>query len=132
MSVDAYVYCDCFERGRLRTPPQPEWGVHVVEEGGRSTTTQDLDELIAFDTWNYDACEHEGGVLLHHRLGNISLIGLYRQLLNPHVDRLPVIVKKIIYSGIHAGDSLSREAVEQIGTELEGLAQIHANKPKKE
>ena len=25
MGLDASVYCDCFERGRLRTPPRPEW-----------------------------------------------------------------------------------------------------------
>src|SRR5947208_1538866 len=126
MGLDASVYCDCLERGRLRTPPQPGWGVHVDEQGGRSPTTKDLDEQIAFDTWNYrDACEHEDGILLHHRLGNIGLIGFFRQVLSPHVDRLPVIVKKIIYNGIHAGDSLSPEAVEQLVTEIETLAEIH-------
>ena len=133
MGLDASVYCDCFERGRLRTPPRPEWGVHVDEEGGRSPTTKDLDEQIAFDAWNYrDACEHENGVLLHQRLGNISLIGLFRQLLNAHVDRLPVIVKKIIYSGSHAGDSLSLEIVEQLGAEIEALGQIHERDRKNE
>ena len=126
MGLDAVVYCDCFERGRLRTPPRPEWGVHVDTEGGRSPATQDLDEQIAFDAWNSrDACAHEDGVLLHHRLGNITLIGLFRRLLSGQADRLPVIVTKIIYSGTHAGDSLSLEAVEQLGTEVEALAQIH-------
>jgi hypothetical protein len=126
MSLDASVYCDCFERGRLRSPPRLEWGVYVDEEGARSPATRDLDERVAFDSWNCrDACEHEDGVLLHHRLGNIALIGLFRKLLNAHVDRLPVIVKKIVYSGMHAGDSLSLEAVDQLGAELEELAQIH-------
>ena len=128
MGLDAVVYCDCFERGRLRTPPRPEWGVHVDADGGRSPTTQDLDEQIAFDVWDSrDACEHEGGFLLHHRLGNIALIGFFRQLLDGQVDRLPVIVTKIIHSGSHAGDSLSLEAVEQLEAELEALAQIHDN-----
>jgi hypothetical protein len=62
MGLDAVVYCDCLERGRLRTASRPEWGVHVDEEGGRSPASQDLDEQIAFDTWNHrDACEHEDG-----------------------------------------------------------------------
>jgi hypothetical protein len=133
MGLDAFVYCDCFERGRLRTPPRPEWGVYVGEEGGRSPTTQDLDEQIAFDVWNSrDACEHENGVLLHHRLGNIALIGLFRYLLNAQVDRLPVIVKKIIYSGSHCGDSLSLEMVEQLRAEVEALAQVHDKDRKNE
>jgi hypothetical protein len=124
---------DCFERGRLRTPPRPDWGVHVDAEGGRSPTTQDLDEEIAFDTWNYrGACEHEDGVLLHHYLGNIALIALLRELLNGHVDRLPVIVKKVIYSGTHAGDSLSLETVGHLGAELEALARIHDKDPTNE
>jgi hypothetical protein len=125
MGLDAVVHCDCFERGRLRTPPRPEWGVRVDEECGRSPTTSHLDEQMAFDAWNSTACEHEDGLLLHHRLGNIALIALLRMLLNPHADRLPVIVKKIIYSGTHAGDFLSLEAVEQLALEIEFLAGVH-------
>jgi hypothetical protein len=126
MGLDASVNCDCFERGRVRTRPRPEWGVYVDEEGGRSPTTRDLDEQIAFDRWNLrEACQHEGGVLLHHRLGNVALIGLLRRLLNGRADRMPVIVKKVIYSGTHAGDSLSPQVVEQLGAELEILAQVH-------
>jgi hypothetical protein len=132
MGLDASVYCDCFERRRLRTQPRPEWGVDVDEEGGRSATSRDLDQQIAFDAWNHSACEHEDGVLLHHRIGNIALIGLFRQLLNPHVDRLPVIVRKIIYSGSHAGDSLSLETVAQLGAEVEALAQVHDKDRKNE
>jgi len=126
MGLDAYVYCDCFERGRLRTQPRPEWGVYVHEEGWREPTTHDLEELLAFDAWNFrDACEHEDGVLLHHRLGNIGLIALFRQLLNSRVDQLPVIVNKIIYSGIHSNDSLTLDAVERLAVELDPLAQVH-------
>lgn len=128
MGLDASVYCNCLERGRLRKPPRPEWGVYVDGEGGRSPTTKDLDEQVAFDTWNYrDACEHENGVLLHHRLGNVALIGLFRQLLNAYGDRLPVIVKKIIYSGTHAGDSLSLDVVKELAAEMDLLSQIHDN-----
>jgi hypothetical protein len=126
MGLDATVYCDCFERDRLRTRPQPEWGVHVDETGARAAATNDLDQLIAFDAWNgRDACVHEDGVLLHHWLGNIALVGLFRQLLNGYADRLPMIVHKVIYSGIHAGDWLSPDAVEQLAAELDLLAQIH-------
>jgi hypothetical protein len=133
MGLDASVYCDCLERGRLRTPPRPEWGVHVDEEGARSPTTRDLDEKIAFDAWNHrDACEHEDGVLLHHRLGNSALINFFRAVLTEHAARLPVVVRKIVYSGIHAGDILSTEAVEQLAGELAVLSQVHVKDRKDE
>jgi hypothetical protein len=133
MGLDAKVYCDCLERGRLRTTPRPEWGVYVDETGARFPATDDLDQQIAFDTWNSeDACAHEDGVLLHHRLGNMGLIGLFRQQLNGYADRLPVIVHKIIYSGIHAGDWLSPDAVEQLAAELDFLAQVHDKDRKNE
>src|SRR5437763_826217 len=62
MGLDASVYCDCFERGRLRTQPRPEWGVHLDEDGGRAPATQDLEEQMAFDSWHLpETCEHEGG-----------------------------------------------------------------------
>ncbi len=133
MGLDAHVYCDCFERGRLRTPPRTAWDVYVDEHGGCAPRTKDTDEQIAFDRWrNSHACEHQDGWLLHHRLGNIALIGLFRQLLNPHADRLPVVVHKIIYSGTHCGDRLDTADVEKLSMELTALATIHAPRRKDE
>lgn len=132
MGLDARVYCDCFERGRLRTQPRPEWGVSVDQECGRLASSRNVDEQMEFDAWNHDACEHERGMLVHHRLGNISLIGLFRTLLNEHADRLPVIVKKIIYNGSHAGDALSLEDIGQLSGELDTLTYIHAKDPTRE
>jgi hypothetical protein len=85
-----------------------------------------------FYNWNCDACEHEDGVLLHHHLGNIGLIAFFRDVLTPHVDRLEMIVKKIIYNGMHAGDWLSLEDVDQLRSELEVLAQINGQDSEEE
>ena len=127
MGLDAHVYCDCFERGRLRTPPLAKWDVYLDEHGGCAPRTKEMDELIAFDTWRYqEACEHADGYLLHHRLGNIALIALFRELVNPHADRFPLIVHKIIYSGSHCGDCLDTTDVEKLDTELTALSKIHA------
>ncbi|MFC1834098.1 hypothetical protein ACFL2Q_05105 [Thermodesulfobacteriota bacterium] len=77
MGLDAIIYCDCFERGELTQSRLPEWGVYVDEEDGRSTTSQDLDMQLAFDRWNDEQeCPHPGGWLLHHHIGNISLVEL--------------------------------------------------------
>ena len=119
MGLDACVYCDCFERGRLRTQPRPEWRVYVGKEGYRRAATDDLYEQMAFDAWDWrTACDHEDGVLLHHYLGNIALVGLFREILNPLADRLPVIVHQVIYSGTHCGDHLPLDAVEQLAPEV--------------
>jgi hypothetical protein len=125
MSLDAVVYCDCFERNLCRTAPQPEWGVHVAEDGAREQTTKNLDEQIAFDIWNRDACEHENGVALHHRLGNAALIGLFRRLLSPRAGHLSIITSKVTYSGSHCGDCLCLADVQRLGDEVAVLAELH-------
>ena len=132
MGLDASVHCDCFERGLVRVPPQSSWKVYVDEEGGRAPGTDDVDEQIAFDAWNRWACEHEDGVVLHHRIGNIALVGLLRGLLRPVADRLPVVTGRIIHNGIHAGDSLSAADVERLGGEMAVLAEIHDPRPENE
>lgn len=132
MGLDASVYCDCFERGRLRTPPDPSWGVHVDSDGSRAPATNDLDQQIAFDAWNRHACEHRDGRVIHHRLGNIATIGRIRHLLSPNAGRLPVITAKVIYSGFHAGDSLELEDVERLRGEIAVLSEIHHPKRRNE
>jgi hypothetical protein len=137
MGLDASVCCDCFERGRLRALPNPDWRVQIDPESGRRWPTNEssmgVEELIRFDRWNwYHACEHERGVLLHQRLGNISLVGLYRKLLKPYADQLPIVTTKIIFSGSHAGDALSLSDVAALPLELSALEQIHLPKSRDE
>jgi hypothetical protein len=127
MSLDATVYCDCYERGRLRTAPLPQWNVHVDESGARSSHTGSLEEDLAFDQWNLRACEHEDGVLLHHRLGNIARVGLVREALSGHRESFPIILGKVVYNGSHCGDFLTVEQVESLRSEVERLADVRPN-----
>jgi hypothetical protein len=124
MSLDATVHCDCFERGRLRSLPLPQWDVHVSDTGGRWAHTASLDEDLAFDQWNITACEHEDGVFLHHYLGNIERVRLVREGIFPYRDRLPIILGRIVYNGIHTGDLLTVEEVVVLRPELDVLAGI--------
>src|SRR5438874_462618 len=107
MSLDAAVYCDCMERGRLRTLPHPDWRVYVDESGARFGRTDDLEVGLAFDRWDADACEHEDGTLLHHWLGNIAGISLIRDTLSQFPERFSLILSKVVYNGTHCGDYLS-------------------------
>jgi hypothetical protein len=126
MSLDATVYCDCFERGRLRTPPLPQWNLYVDEYGGRSRSslTGGLGDDLAFDRWNVTACEHEDGVLLHHYLGNIARVGLVREALSGHAESFPIILRKVVYNGVHGGDFLAVEQVESLRPELDALKRV--------
>jgi len=133
MGLDATVYCDCLERGRLRVPPRPEWNVYVGEEGARYPGVKAHNQQIAFDSWDLRvACEHECGVLLHHHLGNIALIALFRKILQPHADRLPVLTTKVIYSGTHCGDFLATTQVEELAVEVEILSRVLCAEPRDE
>jgi len=122
MGLDATVYCNCFETGKLRNPPRADFDVYVSEEGSLECRNNDLDTQIAFDSWRYnEACEHEDTTLLHHRIGNISLVGLLRQELNRQGDDFPIILTKVIYSGTHCGDFLTMDDIRELQREMPRL-----------
>ena len=74
MGLDAFVYCNCFETGRLRKSPKPEWNVRVAKDGELECTPGPLEQVMAFDYWvSREACEHEDCMAVHKRIGNIAL-----------------------------------------------------------
>jgi len=127
MGLDATVFCDCYEKGKLRT--QPPGGVALRMEADGSLVSErehkTLEEALDFDRWQaHLACEHPNGVLLHHRLGNVSLVGLLRSELQREPLRFPILLGKIVYSGTHAGDYISAELVPELQKEIEALAEF--------
>jgi len=76
--------------------------------------------------------EHRGGVLLHHRLGNISLIGLLRSELQRDASCFPILLGKVLYSGTHAGDFLEVNLIPPLKTEVETLAGFKCSQPKEQ
>src|SRR5436309_381829 len=79
MGLDAAVYCDCFERGRLQSPPPPGCTLAVAPDGSLLCGSDDLDVQLAFDRWRQsEACEHEDGYLVSHWIGNIALVASLR------------------------------------------------------
>ncbi len=118
------------ERDRLRSQPRPEWHVYVDESGARWAKTADLEDALAFDRWNVGACEHEGGEVLHHWLGNISGIGLIRAILSDHHERFPLILAKVVYSGSHGGDHIPVAEFPQLAGEMEALSSVRPAEPR--
>lgn len=124
MGLDAYVYCDCFEQNRLHSVPNQQWQVRVADDGSRMTESDDLEDQIAFDQWNASACDHEDGIWMSERIGNISLVATLRTLLEAEVHRLPVLLENVLYSGSHCGDWLTLEQVKALEQELKIASSI--------
>ncbi len=126
MGLDAVVYCDCLERGDLKKKPDPEWEVYIDEDGARCSRVEALEVLLEFDQWSdgYEACTHEGGVLVHHRIGNMSTVAYLRQILSPYKNKLPILMQKVIYSGTHAGDYVPVNELESLKDEIDIISKM--------
>ncbi len=123
MGLDAFVYCDCFEAGRLRGSP-PE-GSHPAldDDGSVLCGSNNLDIQIAFDGWRF-SCEHPDGLLLHHRIGNIALVAALRNELQRFGNRFPRLLTWVLYNGTHCGDSIKLADMQDLRTEVAALAQF--------
>ncbi len=131
MGLDACVYCDCYEKGRLLQPPPNGVSLHVEPDGSLGCEDSAVVDWIAWDQWREQlACIHPAGMLLHHRLGNITLIGLIRAELNREPAKFPILLSKVVYSGSHAGDFLLVETIPALQEELDRLSDFKCSGPK--
>lgn len=128
MGLDATVYCNCFETGRLKEAP-PCQPVFVTDDGSLYCRNEELDMLLAFDHWRLNACEHLNGILLHHRIGNLGQVSYLRSELNREPEAFPVLLRKVVYNGSHAGDYLSAEDLADLAIELERLSRLVCSTP---
>jgi hypothetical protein len=85
MGLNAAVYCNCYETGRLRTPPPKSASVYVAEDGGLAC--RDVEHFAEFDEWlESDACEHKRREALCHYIGNLALVAFLRAELGKSAD----------------------------------------------
>ena len=128
MSLDAFVFCDCFEKGRLKEPSPPRCRIALGPDGSVDNIGETtLEVQLAFDDWRWHRmCEHQEGILLHHRIGNIGLVSSLRAELRRFPERFPMILSKVIYNGIHGGDYIPAQDVERVRPEVKALADIHS------
>lgn len=125
MGLDAHVCCDCFERDRLRSAPPPGCSLSVSSDGSLLCGSDDLNVQIAFDRWQHsEACEHEDGCLVAYYIGNIALVASLRNELGRWPDRFQVILSRVIYNGMHAGDFIPAAEVPQLVPEVKALAAV--------
>jgi hypothetical protein len=129
MSLNAVVYCDCVERGRLTIPhPRPDL-LSIDEKGAPDISSTDPQDIEAHDRWeSLRPCAHEHFWLIERWLGNVSLVGSIRALLKQSsgdpAREYPVLWSKVIYDGSHSGDFLTSDAVQQLSDEVDRLTRM--------
>jgi hypothetical protein len=130
MGLDAVVFCDCFERDRLRESPPPGCKLSVSPDGSLLCGSDDLNVQLAFDQWQLSrACPHELGVLLHYYIGNVALVTVLRDALGRQAERFPMLLSKVLHSATHCGDFLTVEEVEGLRPEVVTLTELLCEDP---
>jgi hypothetical protein len=122
MALDAFVYCDCFERDNLRCDPPRGMQLRVAPNGDLTCDAPDDSAWHAFTAWKLaKACLHQGMILVRHRLGKSSAIDLIRTELQKDALRYPILLEKIVYSGTHTCDWLPLQALPALTQELKQI-----------
>lgn len=127
MALDAFVYCDCFEKDNLRCNPPAGVSVRIASSGEITCDTEDESAWFAFHAWKRaKACLHQGMILVHHRLGGTAAIDLLRTELQRHPQAFPILLEKILYCGTHTCDWIPFDRLPQLTAELKALDPDHS------
>ncbi|MGB7621803.1 MAG: hypothetical protein WBN92_05590 [Terriglobia bacterium] len=126
MGLDAFVFCDCVEKKRLKTRhPFPELLV-ILPDGSPDVETTDPKKQERHDRWmEKRACRHEQCMLAGEWLGNGTWISELWTEIN-RVSRkwrkkFPVLRDQVIYCGTHTGDYLPLKDVRKLEREIKFL-----------
>jgi hypothetical protein len=130
MGLDARVYCNCYEIGKVKTPPPQPDLVYIDPSSGEVSLRWEKDgaDQDRFFEWLSSAWElGPSGHLVYHRLGNIALICFLRELFQQTPERFPILLSKVVNNGIHGGDFLTLPDVEQLAAEMLEVHALHCS-----
>ena len=129
MALDAFVYCDCFEKHNLRSDPPAGLVVKIEPSGEPGCEASDERAWSAFMAWKQTkACLHHGMILLRHRLGTPEQVDRLRAELEKNLPAFPLLLKAVVYSGTHTCDWIPFARIDQLAEEVKQLAPEHADK----
>ena len=133
MSVDAWVWCDCFERGCLRNPPPSPERVYLDDREGGSIETEDGGDLqlsFEFDEWRQKhACEHPDTRLVAHHLGNVATIKAIHEELSAQAEAFPILLGRVVRDGVHCGHHIPIDELPRLADEVGRLKAFNAADP---
>jgi hypothetical protein len=124
MGLDAVVFCDCYEKGRIKRLPPELSPVYVLPNGSLEPRSDDPEVLDRFDAWRVHACRHEEGMIAGDYLGNAGYIACLVAAVWSQRKLFPILVSKVIYDGTHCGDYLSLRDVSKLAVELDRLKSL--------
>jgi len=130
MGLDAWVCCNCIKEGKAPPHPFPELLVfdETGEPGLASARQISLDLWKAHDKWYRKSCPHSGR-MIDKRLGNIALVAHVRGFLEDNSPSdFPMLLERVVYSGVHTGDSVAARDAPQLMSETRRLQRL-ANDP---
>ena len=123
MALDAFVYCDCFEKDNLRSNPPRGLKLKIAPSGEVICGAHSDLDWRAFTAWKHNkACLHERMILKHHRLGTVSEIDQLRlELESKGNGHFPILLRNVLYSGTHTCDWLPLTTLPKLTEELKHL-----------
>jgi hypothetical protein len=127
MELEAFVYCDCVEKKRLRIPhPHPRL-LYISSNGCPKVRTKDPALMREHTDWKEsNPCtrrSHEGLIIAGYTLENAWWITQILEVSPKGRSRYPVLLGKVFYSSTHACDHLTVAQVRRLATELKKLRQ---------
>ena len=135
MSVDAFVFCDCYEKRKLKEPPPRPELVSLDNDGWLSCEGLREDPALfeEFEEWITDrACEHRKCTLAYHRVGNISEVDTIYSEIRRAEELFPIILGKAVYNGMHSGDIIAGRDLINLRIELELMKEFTVGDPDNE
>lgn len=131
MGINAVVYCDDVEKGRLRIPHPLPHLLFIDETGCPNISSDNPQDIYLHDQWEGKSpCPHKHFWLVERWLGNASLIDRIRELVERVAEEplleYPILWSKVIYNGLHSGDFLRIEEVSHLDNELNRLRKVES------
>jgi len=133
VGLDAFVFCDCVEKRRLKVAhPYPRL-LSIQSNGSPSIRSDDCDKQDEHDRWmELPPCKHDEMLADGAWLGNAGWIdhihSTLASVLQPPLPRCPVLLGRVTYDGTHCGDHLTVGKVKKLAAELQQLRRIDLRK----
>lgn len=126
MRLQAYVFCGCYEHGRVKRPPPNPEIVDVLVNGDVACRDATPAQHQAVLKWRYLACRHRDGLITGGLLGHRLLVEVMHKAMLPHSRTFPLFVRKVLGCKPQTRYSpLTLKQVEQLHIEIVRMKKFH-------
>ena len=127
--MDAVVFCNCVETGRLRVPHPFPRQLYALKNGRPAIRSVDVAKIEKHIAWTeLPPCRHEDMMVDGCSLGNAGGVGVIYKVLSraeqPPKIKFPILLNKVFYSGTHCMDFLTLTQIRKLDVELKQLRKL--------